>query len=194
MKLVDILARQLEEWPNGCERIFQDYDKELRYEGICYSRSGLYPYELCAGYRRKCSYSDHDIEIVTRDQWQAAVNALKAAESALPEWSVEGLLPPVGAVCEVSPCGSSRFCKATVLFCQDNALVISWEGEGVAHAARLSDVQIRPIRTPEQIAAEDREKGIREMIKFIQKAHNCSDYASAEVLYDAGYRKQESGK
>ncbi len=48
----------------------------------------------------------------------------------------------------------------------------------------------RPIRTPEQIAAEEREKAIKEMCF----AEETLTVKQAKALYDAGYRRQEEGK
>ena len=48
----------------------------------------------------------------------------------------------------------------------------------------------RPIRTPEQIAAEERERAISEMLRIYTDgaAGHCGGIAA---LYDAGYRRQE---
>lgn len=49
--------------------------------------------------------------------------------------------------------------------------------------------QVRPIRTPEQIAAETIEKAINAMAEIL--THDGSFFQDAERLYDAGYRKFE---
>ncbi|MNP01588.1 hypothetical protein D3C76_934100 [compost metagenome] len=47
---------------------------------------------------------------------------------------------------------------------------------------------LRPIRTPEQIAAEEREAGIMEIERV---AMSSGTYKTmAEAIYDAGYRKK----
>ncbi|AWE83610.1 hypothetical protein CSB95_3009 [Pseudomonas aeruginosa] len=48
----------------------------------------------------------------------------------------------------------------------------------------------RPIRTPEQIAAEEREKAVGDMAMSIQGVPY--QYPTLYALYDAGYRRQES--
>lgn len=48
--------------------------------------------------------------------------------------------------------------------------------------------ELRPIRTPEQIAAEEREKAIEEMCF----AEETLTVKQAKALYEAGYRRQES--
>lgn len=91
MKLVDILALHLSEWP--AEDPFdlgQAHDGDIHIPG----RSGNYIRHL--GVRLPLA-DNWGSENVTRAQWQAAVDALKA-ESA-PAWVGIGL-PPVGTVCE----------------------------------------------------------------------------------------------
>ena len=91
------------------------------------------------------------------------VYQIKAAAPA--PWNGEDL-PPVGLEVEIK-LKSTRadWCPATVLFCQDDALVIAWKAEGVARPTTLSAVDIRPIRTAEQIAAEERERVANEMVR-----------------------------
>lgn len=57
----------------------------------------------------------------------------------------------------------------------------------------LRNMQFRPIRTTEQITAEEREKGIVEMARSMMAGTvvaGDADIARATKLYDAGYRKQ----
>ncbi|MEV1527799.1 hypothetical protein ABZQ14_32965, partial [Pseudomonas aeruginosa] len=49
---------------------------------------------------------------------------------------------------------------------------------------------VRPIRTHEQIAAEEREKAVGDMAMSIQGVPY--QYPTLYALYDAGYRRQES--
>ncbi len=50
--------------------------------------------------------------------------------------------------------------------------------------------ELRPIRTPEQIAAEEREKAVGDMAMSIQGVPY--QYPTLYALFDAGYRRQES--
>ncbi|HGW8794715.1 TPA: hypothetical protein ACNRRT_006638 [Pseudomonas aeruginosa] len=114
-------------------------------------------------------------------------------------WNGQGL-PPVGTVCEYR--------------CHDSCEPNDWTAVHVlAHAAHGSDTAMllaeddngepgtmygriwvpgtcRPLRTPEQIAAEEREKAIEEMCF----AEETLTVKQAKALYDAGYRRQEEGK
>ena len=109
-------------------------------------------------------------------------------------WDGKGL-PPVGTVCE----------------CQNDEL--KWlEGTivhvGIHGSTKLAVMQtkeeilygevgeFRPIKTKEQIAAEEREKAIEEMysLTFASTSQEVLDAQRqvCEALYDAGYRKQEN--
>lgn len=100
------------------------------------------------------------------------------------EWAGEGL-PPVGAAVEWF------------------SAVYGWlGGRVVGHDGAVAVIshndcytgchlhEVRPIRTPEQLAAEARERAINEMRHIAEHdAHSRAvDYGA---LYDAGYRKQE---
>lgn len=109
-------------------------------------------------------------------------------------WNGEGL-PPVGTVCEVQhPDRPDTWCKCTILvwgsecavFSADANYPFAYDGNGYPES-------FRPIRTPEQIAAEDRAQAIDEMLKALTlgtQGNMAGDREAAEILYDAGYRKQ----
>ncbi|MFO5941183.1 hypothetical protein ACLBSY_30020 [Pseudomonas aeruginosa] len=123
-------------------------------------------------------------------------------------WDGQGL-PPVGTVCEYR--------------CHDSCEPNDWTAVHVlAHAAHGSDTAMllaeddngepgtmygriwvpgtcRPIRTPEQIAAEERAAAIAEMMKDAgitesAFAHDPEAEVWAAALHDSGYRRQEEGK
>lgn len=116
-------------------------------------------------------------------------------------WTGEGL-PPVRTVCVLrtkrdEPVGG--WMDAEIMYSSKTAVVWRWEGRKEEFGAEWSEVEFRPIRTPEQIAAEEREKAIedlyftinwsesRETWPMISKARKA-DYAKA---VDAGWRPQE---
>lgn len=83
MKLVDILARELKQWPEGVERASQDPDKEIRFKpGI---RFDFYSTRLASD----AGTDFGDGAEVTRAQWQAAVDALKTERECITniDWS-----------------------------------------------------------------------------------------------------------
>lgn len=197
MKLVDILARDLKDWPSehGVVTITQDAD------AMVFGWSGQQP-EIDEGYwvfaeRSRLSEwrpgnfqlsTDRNTAIVTRAQWQAAVDALKAGEQA---WDGEGL-PPVGTVCEFYAYrGGDPVWKECKVIAHDNAIaVINYKGNYSGHPHN----QFRPIRTAEQIAAEERKTQILEMIDVF--GLDTSIWGLDTVrdicghLWEAGYRKQ----
>lgn len=114
-------------------------------------------------------------------------------------WNGEGL-PPVGAVCEVRNSGLHNpvWEKCTILFCGKHRVLYDSEScyERCAH---IEDLEFRPIRTPEQIAADKRLHEIRNALSAINsKVHFPNDLvrgnilaAAVEAMIDAGYRKPE---
>jgi hypothetical protein len=109
------------------------------------------------------------------------------------QWSGEGL-PPAGVVCEIKSMarGSERdWFKASVLYSSAYTIVLDdyRAGEFVAHPATL---QFRPIRIPEQIAADEREAAILELIKDAGKDAATASFEQARKIYDAGWRKQQT--
>lgn len=110
-------------------------------------------------------------------------------------WSGEGL-PPAGTVCElrnVSAC--TDWAQATVVFASRNVVVWDWAGEPAINGlctAYAHAVEMRPIRTPEQIAADER-KLIEEEIQRICVDGESNGVPFFQALYDAGYRKVKDG-
>jgi hypothetical protein len=117
-------------------------------------------------------------------------------------WTGEGL-PPVGAVCEYDANTNGKepnWHTVEITYLTEWVIVFRcvkapWPhfGVGVELAKDVYDGlarSFRPIRTPEQLAAEEREKALEQMVRdcgapAMMILHTC------ERLYDAGYRKQE---
>lgn len=125
------------------------------------------------------------------------------ARPSSPAWNGEGL-PPVGAVCEYSlnafmPDAPWYSCEVRYVLDNDQDPdadgweAVIWcphlEKEQVARADRFS---FRPVRTPEQIAAEERDKAVEEMHDLVGDIEKIPTWTDAlRALYDAGYRKVE---
>lgn len=107
-------------------------------------------------------------------------------------WTGEGL-PPVGTVCELSSQGAD-WGIGTIQYTADNVIVWRWENQaaGQACAYYKYEIDIRPVRTPEQIAAEEREKAVQQMLEdtTILSAIHANRRLLCEELHKAGYRKQ----
>ncbi|MEV1767230.1 hypothetical protein ABZQ58_32145, partial [Pseudomonas aeruginosa] len=101
-------------------------------------------------------------------------------------WDGRGL-PPVGIECEFSlNVGSIGWAEGRVIGHDGVFAVISHKGKYYPR----NEHGVRPIRTHEQIAAEEREKAVGDMAMSIQGVPY--QYPTLYALYDAGYRRQES--
>lgn len=105
-----------------------------------------------------------------------------------PSWSGEGL-PPVGTECELhhETWGNNIWQKVTVKYAS-NEYFITADVAGEQHWHSRNTL-LRPIRTPEQIAKDERDKAIDEIRRELMPA----DEYVAELILDAitrlGYRK-----
>ena len=74
MKLVEILARELTEWPEGTNFIFQDYDGEVwgdAGDDSLYTSSNICEEHRKIGDDFPTSLKDRYCSLVTRAQWEA---------------------------------------------------------------------------------------------------------------------------
>lgn len=115
--------------------------------------------------------------------------------AAKPAWSGEGL-PPVGTVCEYYADENSwRRCE--IVAHKDGQAVV-WVSN--AHIWASSGASLRPIRTPEQIAAEERMHNVRNACTAIAGTLDSlrgktkverAALAVVEAMIDAGYTRAE---
>ena len=118
-------------------------------------------------------------------------------------WSGEGL-PPVGAVCELRCLPVGGWGKAEIKYMSETQCVWRWLREDGGYQVELAEVPdvtrmaFRQIRTPEQIAADERDEAIKRACEDIDKlvaAYNMSIDCSAairatiEAMIDKGYSK-----
>ncbi|MGV8406661.1 hypothetical protein ACV33P_15560 [Pseudomonas aeruginosa] len=105
----------------------------------------------------------------------------------LETWDGQGL-PPVGTKCLTN---RNDFLREVTILCHGKTQTFVFDHVSQEEICLvLKDRVFLHIRTPEQIAAEEREKAIEEM---------CAEdltltVRQAKALYDAGYRRQEEGK
>lgn len=177
MKLVDILARELKVWPHGGNALGQAADTTLHLNEGASHGSEFYGWTK----EKFTRAEDHHEAFVTRAQWQAAVDALKGVE-----WNGEGL-PPVGTHVVVHDDGSLVYGQGE-------------SGEVLAHVDGCAVIRMsyglgcflpRCIRTPEQIAAEERENELNRMVATVSMLDKGWARKVCAALYDANYRKQE---
>lgn len=112
-----------------------------------------------------------------------------------PEWTGEGL-PPVGAVCEVSS-NDGAWSQARIKFIGDRYCVYQYVHQEDRSSDQLFEISMyltvmrfRLIRTPEQIAADERKAEVNALTEIIGGMPYVRDHYLAERLYCAGYRKQ----
>ena len=207
MKLVEILARDFNEWPAKVGAFAQDENSKVAgfiHGDLVYSGGSSGWHGRIDGYnsyiresRFECELADdHATAIVTRAQWQEAREALsKPADT--PAWNGEGH-PPLGTICEFTR-SESPFAKCEVVFSSPWVTVVRGKGfddDAVDIAVDHNDrhARFRPIRTPEQIAAEERDNAIQEMSGIARKVTGFGiNIADMAALYDAGYRKVKDG-
>lgn len=176
MKLVEILARELHEWPDGQLWASQDPDKEVRFDED--PIHDFYVSQLAddAGLRFGGGAR------VTREMWEEERAKLNRGV----EWGGEGL-PPSGTDIEyLSYLGKWKKGRYLGEF-GGRSVCGDYETGAVGYVEG-----IRPMRTAELIAAEERERVLDDIYRIIRNAGRPGNKADmAEALYDAGYRKQE---
>lgn len=100
------------------------------------------------------------------------------------QWDGEGL-PPVGVDCEYFDGGEWMRCE--VVAHRNNAAVVLSD---CYEPAFVSQQELRPFRTPDQVAAEEREKAIAEMVSTSPMLDKGWARKVCTALFEAGYRKQ----
>lgn len=107
-------------------------------------------------------------------------------------WDGQGL-PPPGTEIEYRQNGGT-WLAGTYIGEFRGKLVAGCHVTGMVGVVALEE--IRPLRTPEQIAAEERAKAIDAMLDLDPPHENGLGLTSrrqfCEILFDAGYRRQES--
>lgn len=128
-------------------------------------------------------------------EWEMGFGCMSNSylEIAQPEpWNGEGL-PPVGTVCELHRDTYFEIeWQAVALLGIGQTKAFFRDKEGHEWSRPLSELSFRPIRTPEQIAAEERETAILAMRADIGWIAPYLGPCPVALLYDAGYRKQVS--
>lgn len=117
-----------------------------------------------------------------------------------PEWNGEGL-PSVGTVCEQAPRGVAEHAREVlwrkvriIAHLEDSRLTgpvaVYLPTDGQANCDQAVASCFRPIRTAEQIAADERKQAVEQMC-LASMGQSCPPIctAAAEALYEAGYRK-----
>lgn len=139
--------------------------------------------------KRKCLVIESDWP-----EYEPTWAAIERRVTGAAQWDGEGV-PPAGTVCELRmTAAGSDWARAEIKFASRNVIVWDWEGESPINGlctGYIHTVQFRPIRTPEQIAADERRAAVAEMADIARMATGMiCNLADFQALYDAGYRKQ----
>ncbi|HEK2618707.1 hypothetical protein [Pseudomonas aeruginosa] len=105
-------------------------------------------------------------------------------------WDGQGL-PPVGAKCLTD---RNDFLREVTILCHGKTRTFVFDHVSQEEICLvLKDRVFLPIRTPEQIAAEERRNSILHLANLlIDSRGHCNEYSQAKAIFDAGYRRQES--
>ena len=195
MKLLDILARELKVWPEENYFAWQDYDREIRFSHT--ARHDFHASILADDHVRSRHGDDPDYG-VTRAEWQDAVDALNQSEldavlakneqlaaaraERIPVWNGEGL-PPVGLDVEIKrgnctwidgdewQIGKTATVMASFLNSRDIEMAsVQFPG---GHCECILARCLSPIRTAEQVAAEEREAEDNEIMSRYLSLSDC---------------------
>lgn len=104
------------------------------------------------------------------------------------QWNGEGL-PPVGTECEIlnNDLSNAAWEKCTILFSGKHRIV--YDSESCSERVGYRDcLQFRPIKTPAQIAADEREAAIEAMWKIYWQPDAPTAKEALGLLWDAGLR------
>lgn len=111
------------------------------------------------------------------------------------EWDGSGV-PPVGTVCEyrLNECSVWFECKIVYVLSGSDHCFVAWcdhlgSDQSLTFLSDRYKLQLRKIKTQEQIAEEEKSKAIEEMGDLILGWG--VEKRMLAVLYDAGYRKQK---
>ncbi|WP_314421879.1 hypothetical protein [Pseudescherichia vulneris] len=190
MKLIEILARDLHKfggWPEGadeCHRFMNEaeinfYDRFGEWEEDCLVKYGAFAIEAERFDAPPCEY-----EIVTRQEYEAALAASKEMLVNKPvAWDGQGF-PPVGCECELYDC--EKWIEVRIKYTGDDVVVVNEFGsahsERVFHLAKKPE-NFRPIRTEAERKRSDICDKIYGAMTNAERKDNRSDMA--EAVYDA---------
>lgn len=137
-------------------------------------------------------HNTNEAEKVRASAWSAYAGITEAddesdlneciGQATWPLWNGEGLVPPVGCVCERSWAGD-EWLSCRMLFASDQIVVIKLEEGGIEDAYNIGDVTFRPIRPEAERRRDDICDKIYGAMTNAKRKDNRSDMA--EEIYDA---------
>jgi hypothetical protein len=126
-----------------------------------------------------------------------------------PAWSGD-CLPPVGVVCEYNAhgerdSGKELWCQVQVKYLSEWVIVFECTKAPDGHEASVGvelfgdissklENRFRPIRTPEQIAADEREAAVNRIYDILEGSKRPDLMSTCRALYDAGLRFKDDAQ
>lgn len=135
--------------------------------------------------------------LVVESDWPEYEPAWRAIEqrmtgvTGVADWS-GALVPAPGAKVEIRTAGMPEWAEASIIFASRNVIVWDWSDEPAVNGlcvAYAHEVDVRPVRTGEQIADDERAKAAIEMAGVIGGVESMRDQEILNALALAGYRK-----
>lgn len=200
MNLIDILARVLKDWPDHDATCITQDDDGYIFAWTGSPDRGSDQWLSGSDYKlSKWRYGvidlacDSETSIVTRAQWQEARDALN--KPVVEAWNGEGL-PPVDLPVEWYSDSNTGWQEIVVLAYHGDDAWIQPKGKESTIVYNIAN--FRPIRTPEQIAADERLHKLRNAHIAIAKTLDAFkgdipaesvSRQTIEAMIDAGYVK-----
>lgn len=137
-------------------------------------------------------HKPNEAERVRASAWSAYAGITEAddeadlneciGQDAAPVWNGEGVIPPVGYVCERSWAGD-EWLSCEILFASNQIVVVKLKESGIEDAYNIGDVTFRPIRSEAERKRDDICDKIYGAMTSAERKDNRSDMA--EEIYDA---------
>ena len=203
MKLLDILAKELDEWPTihgeGAMCIVQDGNgrikaldcQTIRFDVFAKMWIGCGPID-CHGIDVNCKTEptvDHDTSIITKEMWESARNNAAQDRTAI---------PPIDAECKFTyKSGPKQDCTVKDIGHKGVYLYIPSRD---SNAYDYDCYKWYPKDQLEFFVESDRDKAINSMVMAACSGLTFNNEVKAylkhmaEVLYDAGWRKTKSNE
>lgn len=136
-------------------------------------------------------HKPNEAERVRASAWSAYAGITEAddeadlneciGQDAAPVWNGEGVIPPVGYVCERSWAGD-EWLSCEILFASNQIVVVKLKESGIEDAYNIGDVTFRPIRSE---AERKRDEAVAQLNNFVAMGKFALDKDLACAVYDA---------
>lgn len=190
MKLIDMLVQELPKrggWPEGVNKIGQDYDGELMFYGRGNPRTRIY-LPLSSDHR---NLNRRDGDKVTKDRYESAL-----AASQKPAWNGEGM-PPVGAKVEffinpklgyrnawIPAAGTEMEVVAHKKTTDGNDVAVCyWDEGGAGRSCCFVPESLKPLRTESERKHEAILESICAVLEMVAQDYKRED--EAKLIYEA---------